>query len=173
MYKHILIPTDGSELSEKAIKQGLALAKSIGAKVTAITVSETFHTFSVDPVIVTDTPKEYQTHCDARAEKYLSIAKNAAKDANVAYEGMHVMHDHPYEAIINAAKEKGCDLICMASHGRKGMSALAPWQRNCEGPNAQQHSDSRLPLIPLTPTEVLQIENQVSGWDPAGSAIAG
>ena len=88
MYKHILIPTDGSELSEKAIKQGLALAKSIGAKVTAITVSETFHTFSVDPVIVTDTPKEYQTHCDARAEKYLSIAKNTAKDANVAYEGM-------------------------------------------------------------------------------------
>ena len=124
MYKHILIPTDGSELSEKAIKQGLALAKSIGAKVTAITVSETFHTFSVDPVIVTDTPKEYQTHCDARAEKYLSIAKNAAKDANVAYEGMHVMHDHPYEAIINAAKDKGCDLICMASHGRGQLASV-------------------------------------------------
>jgi nucleotide-binding universal stress UspA family protein len=124
MYRHILIPTDGSELSEKAIKQGLALAKSIGAKVTAITVSETFHTFSVDPVIVTDTPKQYQTHCDARAERYLSIAKNAAKDASVPYEGVHVMHDHPYEAIVGAAKEKGCDLICMASHGRKGMSAI-------------------------------------------------
>jgi len=124
MYKHILIPTDGSELSQKAIKQGLALAKSIGAKVTAITVSETFHTFSVDPVIVTDTPKQYQTHCDARAEEYLSVAKNAAKDANIAYEGMHVIHDHPYEAIVDAAKDKGCDLICMASHGRKGMSAL-------------------------------------------------
>jgi nucleotide-binding universal stress UspA family protein len=124
MYKHILIPTDGSELSEKALKQGVALAKSISAKVTAITVSQTFHTFSVDPVIVTDTPKQYQGDCDARAEKYLSIAKNAAKAASVPYEGMHVMHDHPHEAIVDAAKDKGCDLIFMASHGRKGMSAL-------------------------------------------------
>jgi nucleotide-binding universal stress UspA family protein len=124
MYKHILIPSDGSELSEKAVKQGLALAKSIGAKVTAITVSETFHTFSVDPVMVTDTPEQYQRDCEARAEKYLSVAKNAAKAAGVPYDGMHVMHDHPYEAIIKAAKDKGCDLIFMASHGRKGMSAL-------------------------------------------------
>ena len=124
MYKHILIPTDGSELSEKAVNQGLALAKSIGAKVTAITVSETFHTFSVDPVMVTDTPQQYQRHCEARAEKYLSGAKNAAQAAGVPYEGMHVMHDHPYEAIIKAAKDKGCDLIFMASHGRKGMSAV-------------------------------------------------
>ena len=125
MYKHILIPSDGSELSEKAVKQGLALAKSIGAKVTAITVSETFHTFSVDPVMVSDTPEQYQRDCEARAEKYLSVAKNAAKAAGVQYDGMHVMHDHPYEAIIKAAKDKGCDLIFMASHGRKGMSALA------------------------------------------------
>jgi nucleotide-binding universal stress UspA family protein len=124
MYKHILIPSDGSELSEKAVKQGLALAKSIGAKVTAITVSETFHTFSVDPVMVTDTPEQYQRDCEARAEKYLSVAKNAAKATGVPYESMHVMHDHPYEAIINAAKDKGCDLIFMASHGRKGMSAV-------------------------------------------------
>jgi nucleotide-binding universal stress UspA family protein len=124
MYEHILIPSDGSELSEKAVKQGLALAKSIGAKVTAITVSETFHTFSVDPVMVTDTPEQYQRDCEARAEKYLSVAKNGAKAAGVPYDGMHVMHDHPYEAIIKAAKDKGCDLIFMASHGRKGMSAL-------------------------------------------------
>ena len=124
MYKHILIPTDGSELSEKALTQGIALAKSIGAKVTAITVSETFHTFSVDPVMITDTPEQYQKHCEDRAEKYLSVAKNAAKAAGVAYEGMHVTHDHPHEAIINAAKDKGCDLIFMASHGRKGMSAV-------------------------------------------------
>jgi nucleotide-binding universal stress UspA family protein len=124
MYKHILIPTDGSELSEKAVKQGVALAKSIGAKVTAITVSETFHTFSVDPVMVTDTPEHYQKDCDARAATYLSTAKNAAKAASVPYESMHVMHDHPYEAIIKTAKDKGCDLIFMASHGRKGMSAV-------------------------------------------------
>ena len=69
MYKHILIPTDGSELSEKAVKQGLALAKSIGAKVTAITVSETFHTFSFDPVMVTDTPKQYQRRLRRKSRK--------------------------------------------------------------------------------------------------------
>lgn len=59
MYKHILIPTDGSELSAKAIKQGVALAKAIDAEVTAITVSETFHTFSVNPMVVTETPEQY------------------------------------------------------------------------------------------------------------------
>ena len=124
MYKHILIPTDGSPLSEKAVKQGLALAKSIGAKVTAITVSQTFHTFSLDPEVVTETPAHYEEHCAARAQRYLSAAQDGASAASVAYEGMHVFHDHPYEAIINAAKDKGCDLIFMASHGRKGMSAV-------------------------------------------------
>jgi len=124
MYKHILIPTDGSELSEKALKQGMAFAKSIGAKVTAITVSQTFHTFALDPVMVTDTPEQYQKDCDARAQNYLAVAKNAAQAAGVPYEGMHVMHDHPHEAIINTAKDKGCDLIFMASHGRKGISAV-------------------------------------------------
>jgi nucleotide-binding universal stress UspA family protein len=124
MYKHILIPTDGSELSAKAIKQGVAFAKAINAEVTAITVSETFHTFSLNPVMVTDTAEQYQKDCNARAEKYLSVAKNAAKSANIPYEGIHVIHDHPYEAIIAAAQENGCDLIFMASHGRKGMSAI-------------------------------------------------
>ena len=124
MYKHILIPTDGSELSTKAIKEGVALAKAIHAEVTAITVSETFHTFSVNPLVVTETPEQYQKDSDARAEKYLSVANDAAKAADIPYEGIHVIHDYPYEAIIAAAKERGCDLIVMASHGRKGVSAV-------------------------------------------------
>ncbi|HEX5607671.1 MAG TPA: universal stress protein [Candidatus Binatia bacterium] len=124
MYKHILIPTDGSELSARAINEGVALAKALHAEVTAITVSETFHTFSLNPMVVTETPEQYQKDSDAGAEKYLSVANDAAKAAGVPYEGVHVMHDHPYEAIIAAAKERGCDLIVMASHGRKGMSAL-------------------------------------------------
>ena len=57
MYKHILIPTDGSDLSRAAIRQGVAFAKSIGAKVTGITVSPPFHTFALDPVVVTETPE--------------------------------------------------------------------------------------------------------------------
>ena len=124
MYKHILIPTDGSELSAKAITEGVALAKALNAEVTAITVSETFHTFSLNPLVVTDMPEQYEKDSDARAEKYLRETENAAKAAGVPYEGIHVIHDYPYEAIIAAAKERGCDLIVMASHGRKGMSAV-------------------------------------------------
>lgn len=124
MYKHILIPTDGSELSEQAIRQGVALARSIGAEVTAITVSPTFHTFSMDPLVITDTPAQYQKDCEARAERRLAVISDAAQAAGVRYNGIHVMNDHPYEAIINAANESGCDLIFMASHGRRGVSAL-------------------------------------------------
>lgn len=124
MYKHILIPTDGSPLSEMAAKHGVAFAKSINAKVTAMTVSPTFRTFAVDPLIVTDTPEQYQKRCDARAGQCLGLIEATAKSAGVRYSSLHVTDDHPYSAIINAANGEGCDLIFMASHGRRGMSAL-------------------------------------------------
>jgi len=119
-----LIPTDGSTLSEMAAMQGVAFAKSIEAKVTGITVSAPFHTFAFDPTIVTDTSKQYEEDCAARAAMYLRVLEKAARVAGVAYEGFHVVREHPYEAIIDAAKHQGCDLILMASHGRKGMAAL-------------------------------------------------
>ena len=124
MYKHILIPTDGSTLSEQAIKQGTMLAKALNAKVTAVTVSPTFHTFAVEPMMVTDTPKQYEEDCKVRATKYLAVARDAAKAAGVSYDEAYMVHDHPYEAIIDAATKNDCDLIFMASHGRKGVSAL-------------------------------------------------
>jgi nucleotide-binding universal stress UspA family protein len=124
MYKHILIPTDGSHLSERAVKQGIMLAKSLNAQVTAVTVSPTFHTLAIEPMMVTDTPKQYEEDCRIMAEKYLAVARDAAKAAGVSYDGMHIVHDHPYEAIIDAATKKDCDLIFMASHGRRGVSAL-------------------------------------------------
>jgi nucleotide-binding universal stress UspA family protein len=124
MYKHILIPTDGSLLSEDAVRQGIALAKSLGAKITAITVSPSFHTFSLDPGMITDTPQEYQRECEALAAKTLGVAEAAAKAASVPFRAVHVVHDHPYAAIIEAAQKNQCDLIFMASHGRKGVSAL-------------------------------------------------
>ena len=124
MYKHILIPTDGSDLSRKAIEHGIALAKSIGASVVGITVSPTFHTFAVDPVIVTETPEQYRQNCEARAERYVGVVRDVARTAGVAYEGVHAIDDHPHQAIIATARDKQCDLICMASHGRKGVSAL-------------------------------------------------
>jgi nucleotide-binding universal stress UspA family protein len=124
MYKRVLIPTDGSDLSRKAIEQGVALAKSIGASVVGITVSPTFHTFAVDPVLVTDSPEQYRQNWEALAERILAVLRDTAKVAGVPYDGVHAINDHPYEAIISTARDKQCDLIVMASHGRKGVSAL-------------------------------------------------
>ena len=83
MYKHILIPTDGSELSKKAVDQGIGLAKALNAKVTAVTVSEPFHIFAVDPGMVTDTPDEYKKRIAAVTAKYLKASKDAATTASV------------------------------------------------------------------------------------------
>lgn len=124
MYKHILIPTDGSPLSGQAIGQGVALAKSLHARVIGLTVSPPFHMFAMDPVMVTDTPAQYATDCEARAAQWLGAIKDAAALNGVPCKVVHVVKDHPYEAIIETADAEGCDLIFMASHGRKGLSAV-------------------------------------------------
>jgi nucleotide-binding universal stress UspA family protein len=124
MYKHILIPTDGSELSNKAIHHGVALAKAINAKVTGITVRIPFHVFAVDPEMITDTPDSYRKRTSAAAAKYLTQVKDAAAAAGVTCAVVDAEHEHPYSAIIDAANKNGCDLIAMASHGRRGISAV-------------------------------------------------
>jgi nucleotide-binding universal stress UspA family protein len=124
MHKHILIPTDGSALSQAAVEYGIALAKSVGAKVTVLTVSTPFHTFAVEPVMVTDTPEQYAKHIATVASKYLDAAKEVASASGVSCETLHLEHAHPYQAIIDTAAKKSCDLIVMASHGRRGISAI-------------------------------------------------
>lgn len=124
MYQHILLPTDGSELSNKAIPEGIELAKSIGARVTGIHVSSTFHTFSTDPLVVTDRSGDYEADARKIGQQYLAVIEDAARAAGVPYDGVHVLHDHPYEAILESAKQRGCDLIVMASHGRRGVAGL-------------------------------------------------
>lgn len=116
MYKHILIPTDGSALSAKAIEQG-------GAKVTGVTVSIPFHAFALDPMMVADTWEHYKKDCEDRAQQSLGAVRLAAEAAGVPCDVVHVTAD-PYEGIIDTAIGRGCDLIYMASHGRKGISAL-------------------------------------------------
>jgi len=124
MFKNILIPTDGSELAWKAVEHGTALAKSVGAKVTVVTVSLPFHIFTLDPLVVEDTAAQYKTRMEEHAAKLLATMANAAKAAGVPCETVHVVHEHPYQAIIDTAVARGCDLITMASHGRRGVSAL-------------------------------------------------
>jgi len=124
MYTNILIPTDGSKLAGKAVRHGIALAQRIGAKVTALTVSPPFHTFTTDTQMIEDTPAQYQTRMRNHAEKTLGAIADAARAAGVACEILHLEHEHPYRAIIDTADAKGCDLIVMASHGRRGIAAM-------------------------------------------------
>src|SRR6516165_8477905 len=125
MYKHILIPSDGSELSKKAVDHGIGLAKALSAKVTAVTVSEPFHIFAVEPGMLTDTPDEYKKRIAAVTAKYLKAAKDAATAAGVACDVVQVEHEHPHETIIDTARKRGCHAMVMASHGRRGVSAVA------------------------------------------------
>jgi len=110
MYKHILIPTDGSELSKLALEEGVALAKALDAHVTIMTVTTPFHVITANPVMLTDTPQRYTEHM---------AAKKIAAAAGVECDLVHIEHEHPYKAIIDTAQKQGCDAIQMASHGRR------------------------------------------------------
>jgi len=106
MYRHILIPTDGSELAWRGVAHGLALAKSIGAKISVINVVEPLFAVTGDFASVLDR------------------VANAAKEAGVSCETIQMENVPPHEAIIAAAEDKGCNLIVMSSHGFSGLSML-------------------------------------------------
>jgi nucleotide-binding universal stress UspA family protein len=124
MFRHILIPTDGSELAGKAVNYGLALAKEQGAEVTAVTVSRPFHLMTLEPEMLTDRPDVYARHVAARMTKNLDVVSEAAKTVGVKCNALSVEHEHPYQGIIDTARTEGCDLIVMASHGRSGVTAV-------------------------------------------------
>jgi nucleotide-binding universal stress UspA family protein len=122
MYKNILIATDGSDLAKHAAKQGVALAKAVTAKVTAINVTEPFHWFA--PNLPAEAQPAYVQGTQQVAARALGVVADAAKAAGVSCEMVHVEDEHPYKAIIDTARSKHCDLIVMASHGRSGVSAV-------------------------------------------------
>jgi nucleotide-binding universal stress UspA family protein len=124
MYSSILIPTDGSELAARAVAHGVALAKRIGARATVLTVIPPFHVLSADVQMIEDTPAQYQLRMQKRSAQILGVAARSAQEAGVACETVQVEQEHPYRGIIDVAGQKGCDLIVMASHGRRGVSAL-------------------------------------------------
>jgi nucleotide-binding universal stress UspA family protein len=121
MYRHILIPTDGSELAEHGVAHGLALAKSLGAKVSIIFVVEPFPDMTGRFL---DTFARYVELRKEQATSALDHAANAAKQAGVPCETIQVENAQPHQGIIAAAKDNGCDLIVMSSHGRSGLPAL-------------------------------------------------
>lgn len=124
MYRHILIPTDGSALAGKAVTHGMALAKKIGAQVTVLTVTLPFHALTTDTQMIEDTAPQYKARMASHAEKTLAAAVLQAKAAGAECEVIHTEFDRPYQVIIEVANTKSCDLIVMASHGRSGISAM-------------------------------------------------
>lgn len=122
MFKNILIATDGSELAEKAVQQGLAVAKDMKAKATVVRATPVPRMFVTEGVVVETPPEVREQVVRAVSEQFARIEKEA-KAANVPCETLHVENDIPSQAILDAAKQKGCDLIVMASHGRTGFSA--------------------------------------------------
>ena len=126
MFKNICIPTDGSKLSQKAIKTGLAFAKEMNASVTACFVIEPFDTYYYGEYSPADmhTVKEFEQRAREAGNAYLQRIEKAARAAGLAYTGSVVKADAPYRGIISAAKKGGCDLIFMASHGRRGLSSV-------------------------------------------------
>jgi nucleotide-binding universal stress UspA family protein len=123
LFKHILIPTDGSELSLKAVQHGLALAKVIGAQVTAVTVQPPLTDFVVEGVTITVGPAEREELAEQFNHR-LDAARAEAKAQGIHLGTIQVEDREPWRAIISVAKDKGVDLIVMASHGRRGVSAL-------------------------------------------------
>lgn len=124
MFKQILIPTDGSPLAERAVDRGLRLAAALHARATLVMVTEPFHVFSLRPIQVSMSEADYAAAMDQRGHDLLTGGTILARELGVPCEPVVVEDEHPYSAIIDVATERDCDLIAMASHGRRGVSAL-------------------------------------------------
>jgi nucleotide-binding universal stress UspA family protein len=127
MFKHILLPTDGSKLSNRAVDRGLELAKSLKARVTSIHVVPEFRMVADDSFV---TPRSvelkirYEKEARDGAAKMLDKVAERAKAAGVKHDAVVVVSDVPYQEIIDAARKQKCDLIMMASHGHHGIAGL-------------------------------------------------
>lgn len=124
MYKRILLPTDGSELSRRAIRSGVDFARSVGAEVVAMTATPEFHAITANAEMLEQTRDEYLAASRAAGQRLLDEAAAVARDAGVACTTVQRESDAPYEAIIAAARDQRCDLVVMASHGRRGIKGL-------------------------------------------------
>ena len=124
MYKRILLPTDGSDASRRAIDSGVGFAKAVGAEVIGMTATPEFHTLTLDPDTVTANKEDYARIARERAARMLADVESAAQAAGVPCRCEQMVSDHPYEAILATARQKNCYLIIMASHGRAGLKGL-------------------------------------------------
>lgn len=125
MFKHILMPTDGSQHSERAVERGIELARLCGARVTGIHVVPDYNVLlAYEASFDTGTQKAIEDEARERAATFLAFVQRTAEAAGVPCETMVATNDHPYDAIVDAANERKCDLIVMTSRCRKGLASL-------------------------------------------------
>jgi nucleotide-binding universal stress UspA family protein len=124
MYRSILVPTDGSEFCQRAIEHAVKLAKQTGARIIGLTVTFPLHTGTPHMMFPGELRAVLHEQTVKEAAEKLAVIEAAAKAAGVPCETVRKAHDHPWEAIIQEAEGKGCDLIVMASHGRRGVSGV-------------------------------------------------
>ena len=127
MFRHILIPTDGSKLSARGVKAGIRLAQALGARITALHVIPPYVApFGGDALLYVPTvsAREYQKACERTAQKILAGVRSEARKARVACAGVSVTDGQPWGGILRVARLKKCDAIVMASHGRGGLGGL-------------------------------------------------
>ena len=125
MFKNILVPTDGSEQSQAAVRSAIDLAKVHGARLTGVHVIPDYHLLiayegAFDPI----TEERIEEEAKSRAAGYLAYVEEQATQAGIACRTVCETSDHPYDAILRTADAEGCDLIVMTSHGRKGLAAV-------------------------------------------------
>ena len=127
MYKHILIATDGSKLADRAVDHGLALAKEVNAQVTVVTVTEQWSALDMAHKTregIPEPTRHFERIAETAANRILDTASQQAKTLGISCERIHVPDQHPAEGIVAVAEKKGCDLIVMASHGRRAVGRL-------------------------------------------------
>ncbi|HEX2825864.1 MAG TPA: universal stress protein [Burkholderiales bacterium] len=127
MFKHILLPTDGSALSEKGVRETIKMAKALGAHITAVHVVQRFRPLTDEVYVLPEVPllrAQFEQDVERHSKEVLNPVKQAALKAGVECETVVAAADSPSEAIIDQAKKSRCDLIMMASHGRRGIQRL-------------------------------------------------
>jgi nucleotide-binding universal stress UspA family protein len=150
MFKNILVPTDGSELSKETARRAVSFAREAGARITAFFAKPEYPVsyYGEGALIDPTTPEKFAELAEQQAQQTLDFVVQLCDAAGVQVDKLSLTSDIPYQAIIDAATQAGCDLIFMASHGRQGLHCLVARQRNQQGAHALQDSRPGLSLIP-------------------------
>jgi nucleotide-binding universal stress UspA family protein len=133
MFKHLLIPIDGSSLSERAVLDGIELAAEEGARVTGLHVSPQVHVLTYRPDMIEETRDACAQDSEVHAKRYLAFISKTAAESNVPCETLRVISDEPFQAIIDVARDRGCDVIVMPRMTAAGSRVFCSAARHIEG----------------------------------------